>query len=73
MYWNGTYGLDGAMVGRGWDGRTIAPAGTGAPPRAPGQERHCWLLRGGGMWEVADVTNYFGAARARSICVGSAK
>ena len=27
-----TDGLDGALVGQGWDGRTLGPAGTGAPP-----------------------------------------
>ena len=27
-------------MGRWWDGRTLAPAGTGAPPWAPEQERH---------------------------------
>ena len=35
-YWldgtDGTDGMDGALMGRGWDGRTLAPAGTGAPP-----------------------------------------
>ena len=50
-----------------------APAGTGAPPLAPGQERHHWLLRGGGLWEVVDGTNCVGAARARSIFVREAK
>ena len=37
-YWldgtDGMDGLDGALVGRVWDGRTLAPAGTGAPPWA---------------------------------------
>ena len=37
---NGTDGLDGALVGQGWYGRTFAGAGTGAPPRVPEQERH---------------------------------
>ena len=32
-----------ALLGRGWDGRTLAPAGTGAPE----QDIHHWLLRGG--------------------------
>ena len=35
-YWlygtDGTDGLDGALVVRVWDGRTLAPAGTGVPP-----------------------------------------
>ena len=31
---NGTYGIDGAMVGQGWDGRTLAGVGTGTPPLA---------------------------------------
>ena len=44
---DGTDGLDGALVGRGWDGRMLAPAGRRAPPWAPEKERHCWLLRGG--------------------------
>ena len=35
-YWmDGTDGLDGALVGWGWDGTTLAPAGMGAPPWAP--------------------------------------
>ena len=29
---DGMDGLDGALVGRGWDGPKLAPAGTGAPP-----------------------------------------
>ena len=32
---DGTDGLDGELVGRGWEGRTLAPAGMGAPPWAP--------------------------------------
>ena len=36
---DGTDGLDGALMGMGWDGRSLAPAGTGAPE----QERHHWL------------------------------
>ena len=31
---NGTDGLDGTLVGRGWDGPTVACAVTGAPPLA---------------------------------------
>ena len=69
----GTDGLDGALVGRGLDGPTLAPAGTGAPPLVPEQECHHWLLRGGGLWEVVAGTNFVSAARARSICVGEAK
>ena len=53
-YWldetDGTDGLDGALVGRGWDGRTLAPAVMRAPPWAPEQERQRWLLRGDGLW-----------------------
>ena len=44
---DGMDGLDGVWVGRGWDGRTFAPAGTGEPPWAPEKERQRWLLRGG--------------------------
>ena len=76
-YWldetDGTDGLDGALVGRGWDGLTLAPAVTGAPPWVPEQERHRWILRGGGLWEVVAGTNCVGAARTRSICVEEAK
>ena len=76
-YWldgtDGTYGMDGALVRRGWDGQTLAPAGTGAPPWAPEQERHCWILGGGRLWEVMAGTNCVGAARMRSICVGESK
>ena len=46
---NGTDGLDGAMVRQGWDGQTLAGVGTGAPPWAPEQERHRWLLRGSAL------------------------
>ena len=49
---NGTDRLDGALVVQGWDGQMLAGAGTGAPPWAPEQERHCWLLRGGALCEV---------------------
>ena len=70
---DGTDGLDGVLVGRGWDGRTLAPAGTGAPPWAPEQERHRWFLRGGRLCEVVAGINCVGAARMRSICVGEAK
>ena len=58
---NGTDVLDGVLVGQGWDGRTVAGAGTGAPPWAPEQERHCWLLRGSALCEVVVATNIFGA------------
>ena len=70
---DGTDGLGGALVGRRWDGRTLAPAGTGAPPWAPEQERHPWLSRGSGLCEVVAGTNCVGAARTWSICVGEAK
>ena len=53
-------GLDGALARRGWDGRKLW---------APEQEHHCWILRGGGLWEVVAGTNSVGAARTRSICV----
>ena len=36
---DGNDGLDGALVGLGWDGRLLAPAGTGATE----QEHHHWL------------------------------
>ena len=53
-YWldgmDGTDGLYGVLVGWGWDGPTLAGAGTGVPPLTPEQERHHWLLRGGGLW-----------------------
>ena len=58
---NGIDGLDGAMVGQGWDGRTLAGAGTGAPPWAPEQESHHWLLRGSALCEVVVATNIVGA------------
>ena len=73
-YWlDGTDGMDGVLVGRGWYGPTLACAGSGAPPLAPEWERHHWLLRGDGLREVVAGTNYVGAARARSICVGEEK
>ena len=70
---DGTDGLDGALVGQGCDRRTLAPAGTGAPPWVMEQELHRWLLRGDGLWEVVAGTNCVSAARTRSICVGEAK
>ena len=39
---DGTDGLDEALVGLGWYGRSLVPAGTGYPE----QEHHHWLLRG---------------------------
>ena len=69
----GTDRLDGELAVRGWDGKTLAPAGTGAPPLAPEQERHHWLLRGDGVWEVVAGTNFVGAARTRIMCVVEAK
>ena len=66
-------GLDGTLVGRGWDGLTLAGARTGAPPLAPEQERHHWLLRGGGRWEVVAVTNFFGTARGANYLCQSSK
>ena len=70
---DGTNGLYGELVGRGWDGPTLVPSGTGLPLWAPKQERHSWLLKGGGIWEVVAGTNCVGAARKRSICFGEAK
>ena len=58
---NGTDGLDGEMVGQGWDGRTLIGVGTGAPPWAPEQERHHCLLRGSTLCEVVGATNIVGA------------
>ena len=70
---DGTDGLNGALVGRGWYGRKLSGAVTGTPPWAPEQERHRWHLRGGALYEVVAGTNFFGAARMRSICVGEVK
>ena len=67
-----TDGLDGALVGRRWNGPMLAAAGTQAPPLVLEQESHHWLLRGGGMLEVVAVTNCVGATRTRGICVGEA-
>ena len=76
-YWldgtDGKDGLDGTLVGQGWDGQTLSPAIMGEPPWAPEQERHRWLLRGGGLWEVVAGTHCVGAARTRSIRVREAK
>ena len=76
-YWmdgtDGIYGLDGVLVEQGWDRPTLAPAGTGAPPLAPEQESHHWLLRGVRLWEVVADNSFVGTARTRSICVREAK
>ena len=58
---NETYGLDGEMVGQGWDGQTLAGAGTGASPWDPEQECHRWILRGSALCEVVAGTNFVGA------------
>ena len=65
-------------MGRCWDGGgmevpTLVGAGTVAPSLTPEQERHHFLLRGGGRWEAVDGTNYAGAARERVICVGASR
>ena len=70
---HGTDRLDGALVGQGWDGRTLALPGTGVSPLAPEQELHRWLLRGGALYKVVAGTNCIGAARTRIICVGETK
>ena len=76
-YWldvaDGMDGLDGELVVQVWDGRTLSPNGTGATPWETEQYCHHWLLRGGRLWEVLASTNFIGAARTRSICVGEAK
>ena len=62
-------GMDGTLVGWGRDGLTLAGAGTGVPPLAPEQERHHWLLMGGGRWEAVAVANCFRAVRgAEYLC-----
>ena len=53
-------------MGRWWDGSAmegpmLAGAETVSPPMAPEQERHHWLLRGGGRWEAVAGTNDVGA------------
>ena len=65
----GMDGTDGKLLGRGWDGLALAGAGMEAPTLVLEQERHHWLLKGGGLWEVMAGTNFVGDARARSICV----
>ena len=47
--------------------------GTDRHYHLPERERHHWLLRGGGLWEVVAGTKCIGAARTRKICVGEAK
>ena len=60
---DGMDGLDGTLMVRGWYRQTLAGSETGAPPSAPEQERHHWLLRGGGRWVAVSVANCFVAAR----------
>ena len=59
--------------GGGMEGPTLAGVIMVDPPLAPERERHHWLLRSGGWWEAVAGTNFIGAARARSICVGATK
>ena len=52
---DGTDGLDGALVGRGWGGPTLAPTRTGAPPWAPEKgspplDLEGWQDIGSGSW-----------------------
>ena len=47
MRWLICYWLDGTLVGRGWDGPTLAGAGTGAPSLDIGG----WRAAGSGGWE----------------------
>ena len=61
------------LMGRWWDGQTLAPADAGVPPWAPEQERHRWILRVGALCKVVSGTNFVGAARTRIICVGEVK
>ena len=68
MDWMGRWWYRGGM-----EVPTLPGAVMGAPPLVPKRERHHWLLRGGGRWEVVAGTNCFGAVRERSIRVGSAK
>ena len=42
---DGKDGLDRALVVRGWGRRTLATAGTGAPPWAPEKDHHRWIFR----------------------------
>ena len=69
--WDGWTGWDIGKTGEGCNEVTWFQMGD--PPLAPEWERHHWLLRGGGLWEVVAGTNCVHAARARSICVGAAK
>ena len=70
---DGTDGLDGVLVRLGWDRRTLAPAGTVAPPWAPEQERHRWILMVGVICEVVAGTNCVGAERLSGVSLGEAK
>ena len=70
---DGTYGLGGELVGQGWDGPTLAPARTGAPPWALEQEHHRWLFRGGGLWEVVAGINCVDDTRTQIVFFGEAK
>ena len=63
---NGTGGLDGALVGRGWDRRTLEPSGTGAPPWAPEQKRPRWILMVGALCKVVSGTNCVGLSEKQN-------
>ena len=66
---DGKDGLDGALVGQGWDGPTLSGAGMGAPPLALEGRRAV----GSGGWEKLRRSCKGAESRARIISVGEAK
>ena len=66
---DGTDGLVGTLVGRGWYGTTLAGAGTEVPPLALEGRRAV----GSGGWHQFRWSCKGAESRARSISVGEAK
>ena len=59
----------GRLIQMDWMGHWWGGGGMDQNYQAPEQERNHWLLRSGRLWEVMAGTDFFGAAKARNICV----
>ena len=71
---NGLEGKSWKALFFGWNRWLQGSAGRSAVEgRRPEQERHNWILRGGGRQEAMAITNCIGSTRAWIICVRSLK